>query len=44
VVVEASVGEAGLLRDARAVAFLASEDASFIAGIELFADGGVTQI
>jgi NAD(P)-dependent dehydrogenase (short-subunit alcohol dehydrogenase family) len=29
---------------ARAVVFLASEDASFIAGIELFVDGGVAQI
>ncbi len=29
---------------ARAVAFLASDDASFIAGAELFADGGLAQI
>ncbi|WP_242126266.1 SDR family oxidoreductase [Sphingobium sp. Sx8-8] len=29
---------------ARAVAFLASDDASFIAGAELFADGGMAQI
>ncbi|WP_263385826.1 SDR family oxidoreductase [Granulicella arctica] len=29
---------------AKAVAFLASEEASFVAGIELFVDGGVAQI
>jgi NAD(P)-dependent dehydrogenase (short-subunit alcohol dehydrogenase family) len=29
---------------AKAVAFLASEDASFINGAELFVDGGVAQI
>jgi len=29
---------------AAAVAFLASPDASFINGIELFVDGGLTQI
>jgi NAD(P)-dependent dehydrogenase (short-subunit alcohol dehydrogenase family) len=29
---------------ARVVSFLASEDSSFITGIELFVDGGVAQI
>jgi NAD(P)-dependent dehydrogenase (short-subunit alcohol dehydrogenase family) len=29
---------------AKAVSFLASDDASYIAGIELFVDGGVAQI
>lgn len=29
---------------ARAVVFLASEDASFVAGAELFADGGLAQV
>jgi len=29
---------------AKAVAFLASEDASFINGAELFVDGGVAQV
>ncbi len=29
---------------AKAVAFLASDDASFVAGIELFVDGGMAQI
>ena len=29
---------------AKAVVFLASEDSSFITGIELFADGGFAQI
>jgi NAD(P)-dependent dehydrogenase (short-subunit alcohol dehydrogenase family) len=29
---------------AKAVSFLASEDSSFITGIELFVDGGLAQI
>jgi len=29
---------------AKAAVFLASEDASFIAGIELFVDGGTVQV
>jgi NAD(P)-dependent dehydrogenase (short-subunit alcohol dehydrogenase family) len=29
---------------AKAVAFLASDEASYIAGIELFVDGGIAQI
>jgi NAD(P)-dependent dehydrogenase (short-subunit alcohol dehydrogenase family) len=29
---------------AKAVAFLASDDASYISGIEFFVDGGVAQI
>ncbi len=29
---------------AKVVAFLASDDASYISGIELFVDGGVAQI
>jgi len=29
---------------AKAVSFLASDDASFITGIELFVDGGMAQI
>jgi NAD(P)-dependent dehydrogenase (short-subunit alcohol dehydrogenase family) len=29
---------------ASAVAFLASEDSSFINGIELFVDGGIAQV
>jgi NAD(P)-dependent dehydrogenase (short-subunit alcohol dehydrogenase family) len=29
---------------ARAVVFLASEDSSFVNGIELFVDGGMTQV
>jgi NAD(P)-dependent dehydrogenase (short-subunit alcohol dehydrogenase family) len=29
---------------AKAVSFLASDDASFITGIELFVDGGLAQI
>jgi len=29
---------------AKAVAFLASDDASFVNGIELFVDGGAAQI
>ena len=44
----ASVVPMGRLGDAaevaKAVAFLASEDASFINGAELFVDGGVAQI
>jgi NAD(P)-dependent dehydrogenase (short-subunit alcohol dehydrogenase family) len=44
----ASVVPMGRLGDAaevaKAVAFLASEDASFINGAELFVDGGVAQV
>jgi NAD(P)-dependent dehydrogenase (short-subunit alcohol dehydrogenase family) len=29
---------------ARAVVFLASDDANYIAGIELFVDGGIAQV
>jgi NAD(P)-dependent dehydrogenase (short-subunit alcohol dehydrogenase family) len=29
---------------AKAVAFLASEEASYVSGVELFVDGGVAQI
>jgi Enoyl-(Acyl carrier protein) reductase len=29
---------------AKAVVFLASEDSSFVAGVELFVDGGIVQI
>jgi NAD(P)-dependent dehydrogenase (short-subunit alcohol dehydrogenase family) len=29
---------------AKAVSFLASDDASFITGIELFVDGGMAQV
>jgi len=44
----ASVVPMGRLGDAaevaKAVAFLASEDASFINGAELFVDGGLAQV
>ena len=39
------VGRLGLPQEvAKAVVFLASSDASFVNGIELFVDGGVAQV
>jgi NAD(P)-dependent dehydrogenase (short-subunit alcohol dehydrogenase family) len=39
------IGRIGQAEDvAKAAVFLASEDASFITGIELFADGGIAQV
>jgi NAD(P)-dependent dehydrogenase (short-subunit alcohol dehydrogenase family) len=42
---EIPLGRTGSLDDiAKAVTFLASEDSSYITGIELFVDGGMTQV
>ncbi len=42
---EIPLGRTGTLDDiAKAVTFLASEDSSYITGIELFVDGGLTQV
>ena len=42
---EIPLGRTGTLDDiAKAVTFLASEDSSYITGIELFVDGGMTQV
>jgi NAD(P)-dependent dehydrogenase (short-subunit alcohol dehydrogenase family) len=37
-------GKVALDEVARVVSFLASDESSYVSGIELFVDGGVTQI